>query len=742
MPAHGLADYAWQNLWHIPTVFVSFLFLLAPPLAALELLNNIDFEGAYVNLPRSPDCPNIVGAIAVAWQDDSCWHKTSQINYARDGINPHHGIAAQRVTVNAGQVQLVYKIAWQSGQLYTTRLWLRAAQTMTVAILLRKSTLPYTEYIKREFQLTNRWTQYIVQGYTDTSEGYLMVQSTMPGTFWIDDASLESAAIPIRNPPTAVITRGLFGMHSRYPTIPSSYMGTVIGAVRVWDADQCQWSEIQTSPGVYHWQVLDERVDTAFVHHADVIMNLGRTPQWASVRPRETSAHGSGEAAEPAKLRYWREWVEAVGLRYRGKIKYWEIWNEANDPKFYSGTPETLLKLSRIAYQILKRIDPANLILTPSSYSPAYLDRYLGLGGGAVADIISYHFYPGMPAPGVNAGLGQDQEPEHAYRWYIPNILLILKRYQIDQKPLWNTEAGWLRPGYGGPRTLLGKLGAAYLARAYLLNWASGAERFYYYAWDDHAAMNVELLQNDNSTLSQAGLAYYEAARWLLGAQLMSLTETQEEGLWIAELRYPTGLRAYMLWHPHTLPAFQPPVSWNIRQLRDLRGNVMFLNSGQAIAVSASPVLLEENTNLLSNGDMETGTLAWRNHHCVVATVVTLAHRGSRSLKITRREAAWAGAQQPLGNRLIPGNYSTSVYMRTRAGTAQALITLKLATDMETTYLTMTPTITVTNSDWSFLEGKINVDWRGKLQAANWYIETRDDTGVYYLDDAILSYSP
>ncbi|MBK9091287.1 MAG: hypothetical protein IPM84_00570 [Anaerolineae bacterium] len=38
--------------------------------------------------------------------------------------------------------------------------------------------------------------------------------------------------------------------------------------------------------------------------------------------------------------------------------------------------------------------------------------------------------------------------------------------------------------------------------RAYLLNWAGGVSRFYFYAWDNHTATNIELTAADNTTLT------------------------------------------------------------------------------------------------------------------------------------------------------------------------------------------------------------------------------------------------
>ena len=178
--------------------------------------------------------------------------------------------------------------------------------------------------------------------------------------------------------------------------------------------------------------------------------------------------------------------MRAVSTRYQGKIRYWEIWNEPNDAAFFSGSAEKLVDLARQAYAILKASDPQNQVLSPSPYNVSFLDYYLSLGGGEVADVIGYHFY-------------LDEAPEALATWYIPSVWAILAARGQASKPLWNTEGGYLRPTVPGPKTLSDDLGAAYLARTYLLNWASGVSRFYFYAWDNHTTTNICLLYTSDA---------------------------------------------------------------------------------------------------------------------------------------------------------------------------------------------------------------------------------------------------
>lgn len=383
-------------------------------------------------------------------------------------------------------------------------------------------------------------------------------------------------ALPIW--PAEPLSATFFGMHIHRPDIAWPSVSGRLGTVRIWDAG-AQWADIAPAKGVFNWEVLDDHVSRARANGADVIMNLGRTPAWASARPAEPSAYGPGQAAEPALDQYWQGWVRAVATRYQGKIRYWEVWNEPNDAAFFSGSAEKMVDLARQAYFILKTTDPDNQVLSPSPYNLNYLDYYLSLGGGDYADVIGYHFY-------------LSEAPEALAAWYIPGVRAILAQHGQANKPLWNSEGGYLRPAIPGPKTLSDETGAAYLARLYLLNWAGGVSRCYFYAWDNHSATNIELTQADNVTLTAAGMAYRELSGWLLGAQLNDL-RVDETGVWALTFDHPTNGRGYIAWHPTATVLFELPTGWQVQTVRSLTGAHAGLRGQRQLWVGPTPVLLD-----------------------------------------------------------------------------------------------------------------------------------------------------
>ena len=65
-----------------------------------------------------------------------------------------------------------------------------------------------------------------------------------------------------------------------------------------------------------------------------------------------------------------------------------------------------------------------------------------------------------------------------------------MKRFHIEDIPLWNTETGWyFANSEGGPfvryHVLTTDESANYLMRAFILCASVGIERFYWYAWNN-----------------------------------------------------------------------------------------------------------------------------------------------------------------------------------------------------------------------------------------------------------------
>ncbi len=548
---------------------------------------NPGFEGDYV---APSECANITGEVAPGWNDNTCWDTSAPgIRYERDATAPHSGEAAQKISLESGarvQFGQSLSVPLQPGTKYTVRYWLRATAATYITTYLRDSGPPYVGYTSKIAKAGPDWTEYTFDGFVEQPTISLFFAIGAAGSFSIDDVSITSTPqpAPALTPPTRSVPRSYFGVHLNYLETPWPAVADRVGSVRVWDADRrsdgtgtgSQWADVNQTQGTYDWSGLDARVALARANKADIVYTLGgRTPRWASGRPDAVSPYGSGQCAEPATDAIWETWIRDIATRYKGRIRLWEIWNEPDLSSFYCGTPDRLIDLAGRAAVILREVDPKNRILSPgfSGFEgPGYLDYFLRNGGLSTFDILSYHFY--AETPELNLGTR------------LRNIRAVVSAAGARGKPLWNTEQGWI-PGGSSPVTQ--PTGAAYIARASLIDWSAGSSRFYYYYWDNNAFL--PLIEDDGVTLTPSGVAYREVAGWMIGHRVTSIT-TDTSGTYTVTLRASSGAISRAVWNPDASVRVSIPAGWAATEKLDLAGASSPLAGATTIEVGGSPVLI------------------------------------------------------------------------------------------------------------------------------------------------------
>jgi len=339
---------------------------------------------------------------------------------------------------------------------------------------------------------------------------------------------------------------------------------------------------LQPKPHEWNFTLLDKYVDLAERHHTEILLTLGYLPRWAASRPDEASSPGGlGAASNPADIEAWREYVRKVATRYRNRIHVYEIWNEANLPGYYSGTISQMMALAREAYSILKEVDGNNLVVSPSAMGGSsnlrWLDDFLAQGGGEYCDIIGYHFYvtPGPPEAMLNL---------------IAQVKQILDRRHV-YKRVWDTETGWA----SGKQFADDDERMGYLARSYILAWASGIDRLYWYAYDNYNWSTLPLTLPDGRTLNAAGTALENLQSWLVNVRLQSCSHNAR-GLWTCEIIEQNRMPGLILWSTsqETVPAtlslrFKNP------HLHHLNGRTDSWNGHSDLNVGPSPILIDDN---------------------------------------------------------------------------------------------------------------------------------------------------
>lgn len=298
---------------------------------------------------------------------------------------------------------------------------------------------------------------------------------------------------------SAPISRAFFGIHVHRSDRGTAWPDIPFGSWRLWDAN-VTWADLEPSRGAWDFHRLDRYVAMAQITHTEILLPLGMPPRWASARRDESSAYGPGRAAPPADPNAWRSYVETLARRYRGKVRYFEMWNEVNLTNFYTGSIEQLVELQRIAYSVLKGVDPKNQLVSASFTGNTVAEitkfsNYLRKGGADVADILSYHLY----SPKVH--------PEAV----VPLVAALRDRIRAagaEGKPIWDTESGYaIHRAYNkGPASGMSpewlqldeQTGAAYWMIGYALKAQLGIDRVFHYAWDNEKMGFVGGVRNSN----------------------------------------------------------------------------------------------------------------------------------------------------------------------------------------------------------------------------------------------------
>ena len=342
---------------------------------------------------------------------------------------------------------------------------------------------------------------------------------------------------------------------------------------RVWHA---LWYDLEPRKGQWNFGYLDGLVSMAQQHNSEMLLILAYCPQWASSNPDAQGDWGPGTAGPLRDMDDWGNYVRTVATRYKGKIHAYEIWNEPNRTRAWAGDMGMMVEMVREASSILKQVDPTTIVVSPSATGPqgvSWLRDFLKNGGSQYVDVIGYHFY-----------LPPNSSPEGAVP-LIQQVGELMQQGGIGGRPLWNTEDGWL-----GPDLFSDDQAAAYVARTYVLNWAAGVARYYWYAWDLHRGSNIEIVLPDNMTLTPAGRAFARIQGWMTGT-VMKHCLTSENKNWVCEIDR-SGTPEYIVWNEDGERSFRLSKDWRVTRVTGLSGGTRSIQ-GDLIQVGILPVLIQ-----------------------------------------------------------------------------------------------------------------------------------------------------
>jgi polysaccharide biosynthesis protein PslG len=417
-------------------------------------------------------------------------------------------------------------------------------------------------------------------------------------------AVLAAVLVPAQPAPAATgvtVSKYFFGMHDSNPI---SWPRTPVGSIRLWDA-KVAWNQIETSPGVYDWTLLDSLVGTARAHHAEISLVLGQTPSFwvadpatvhpiCSVAPTDPycSRNGPGATSMP-NIDAWKAYVSAVAARYKGRVASLQVWNEANVPGFWAGSAGQMAELTFVAKQAvagtgIKLVSPGFV----GRSNTTFISRYFAsnpFGAGPVKnffDKVALSLYP--PAAGTPESSTETATSP------LKVVKKILAKYKVT-KPIWNTEINYgLAAGGTGvrPKAISTQRQAAYVVRTLLLDADARIERVFWYSWDLRSIGNTLMTSGAAQTPTAAGKAFGLTQSWLAGSRLTSCATHKRgalKGVYICTLKYKGGVKR-VYWNPTKRVRVTMPSTATYRIT--LAGKKLKLKHSARLTVDYRPVLV------------------------------------------------------------------------------------------------------------------------------------------------------
>lgn len=399
------------------------------------------------------------------------------------------------------------------------------------------------------------------------------------------NAAGSAAASVIENISTVVpgyagpIPATYFAMHviqpGDWPTIPFGALGKVTGVV---------WPYVEQTKGQYDWARLDQYVDAANAHGITLMYSSEYVPPWAAADTSTCSPEpyfGPYCSSTVTNLQDWDDFVTALVTRYKGRIQVYELWNEPQES--FTGTMDQLVVLCQHEHDVIRSIDPAAVILSPSMVSEGhvYLDSYFATGGTLDIDAVAMHAYPD-PTNDVAESITQSVSS---------TIKAVMTKYGLSAKPIWNTETSWGQKSAGDITDP--DLQAAFIARAYLLDWSVGISRFYWYAWD---SPTIGTLRTSGSVPSEPAIAYDQVHNWMIGATMpqpcsINGASSGYHAVYTCDLTRGGGFEARAVWNTDGSSTYTAPDIYI--HYFDLQGNVFDVPANHQVTIGLKPILLE-----------------------------------------------------------------------------------------------------------------------------------------------------
>ncbi|MEU4833727.1 helix-turn-helix domain-containing protein [Streptosporangium sp. NPDC023615] len=390
--------------------------------------------------------------------------------------------------------------------------------------------------------------------------------------------------------PEAAVPRTLFGVTLNTGT---GAMPTFrVGAVRLWDGGT-RWAEIQPERGAFDWSVLDRHVEGAEKAGLPVLFVMGGTPPWASPAGPPAPYPDGTRAAPPDDLNDWDVFLRALVKRYGGRIQAYELWVLGNDRRFYAGSMETLVEMTRRASRIIRAADPEATLVCPgmgqlwTAEGRQAFQRFVALGGYGHCDVAGIKLHQRTPSDPPESMLELVTTVDRAFHQagIHPRLWNTGTTYSIRlQRPLDETRARNHAVRF-------------FLTGLYARN--LNLERMYFYNWGGTKIPIV--LQAVGGVPTHAALAVEQLQRWLVHAHSRScghgIAVGMPENVWQCEVTVAKPGDHHEATIRWTIAGTAETTAGpRVRAVRRLDGTTEAVRPGDTITVTEEPILIESRS--------------------------------------------------------------------------------------------------------------------------------------------------
>ena len=218
-----------------------------------------------------------------------------------------------------------------------------------------------------------------------------------------------------------------------------------------WYSDYWDWATINPAPGVFRWQLAEDRMRRAQDAGVNLTVTFWGTPEW--VRPSHLGKFTYG----PDRLDDARAFFREVAAHCRGRTDWWLPWIEPNVARdtvfgfpegYWASRPhaQSYAAYQRAAYEGAKAGDPNCRVvgMETAGVDLDFIGRCYDEGAADSFDVMNVHYYA-ITAP------FEEQQPETLFG----RLRALMAQYGDSEKPILCSEGGGASSGLPGTNEAL-----------------------------------------------------------------------------------------------------------------------------------------------------------------------------------------------------------------------------------------------------------------------------------------------